>query len=323
MNDAVGHRLAADMHVWAEGEDLHVVVRLEETLLGVVTRARRNADAGVRHRDGRHLPLQLAFAEVDADAGHVGCRFTKRVVVGVHRDGRARAQDATGALGEDVGRHARGPDPEHAAAPGALAHPLAGADRATALAPRCRVRCLEVVRGSAVAGEELDGLYPSLLIQLERDALLGKEVRALCRHVDPVECQYVVRFAQGPAFGKGRCRRQVGGVALGRAARGPACDRRDLFGGEGEVIAKHDVLRLGAPGRHVAVLDRPRHAARPGAGLPVGEQGHGRRLVRAVTLHTLLEQDGRHVAAEGRRVGRAGCRRCEQDGAGDQRRERV
>jgi len=170
-----------------------------------------------------------------------------------------------------------------------------------------------VVRCAAVAGEELDGLYPSLLFEVERDPLLGEEVRAFRRHLDAVERQHVVRFAQRPALAEGRRRRQVGGIALGRAARGPARNRRDLLGGEGEVIAEYDVVRLGAPGRHIAVLDRPRHAAGPGAGLPVGEQRHRRGLVRAVTLDALLEQDRRHVAAEGRRVGGAGCRRPEQD----------
>ena len=81
------------------------------------------------------------------------------------------------------------------------------------------------------------------------------------------------------------------------------------------------MLRLGAPGRHIAVLDCPSHAACPGAGFPVGKQRHRRGLVRAVTLDALLEQDGRHVAAEGWGIGGAGSRRHEERGRYDRRPE--
>jgi hypothetical protein len=116
--------------------------------------------------------------------------------------------------------------------------------------------------------------------------------RELDRHLEDV-----VGLAAGrPAFGELRHRRQVGVVALWRAAVHPGDDGVDLLLRQAAIVAHLEaVVGVGAPGRHLARHDLAANHLRPGPDVFVGEKSHRRHFTRAVARRALVEHDRRDV----------------------------
>ena len=226
----------------------------------------------------------LGLGEPDADAGLVGRGRAVRVVVEVAEQVLACRQQAGGSGRELVGSGAGSPGVD----PGVLD-----------LAVRGRAPEDEVVEDLPVAGLNLDGPDPAIFLEAGLDRKHGELVGPVRRDLERIELVDPVRFAEGPLTGA--CRRLVDGfvsVAARSAVAGPAGDRLDLHVAQGDVVGEGPEARVGVPGWHVAVLDRPGDRARPGAHLAVGAERHRRDLVRLMAGSAVLVEDRRDVVDE-------------------------
>ena len=176
------------------------------------------------------------------------------------------------------------------------------------------------MRDAGVFRQELDGADPARLAEVDLDHLLREEVVTVGRHLDAVERDDVVGFAELPALLEGRCFGQVGGIALRCPGLRPVDDRFDLGRGERDVVRPHVPVGVAAPRGHVAVLHRASDRAGPRPCFPVRHERHRGDLAGSMALHAVLEEDRRDVAAVGRRVGRGG-RGCRDQGEGERCRQ--
>ena len=121
---------------------------------------------------------------------------------------------------------------------------LAGGSRAI----DTEVRMMDNAR---VAGPELQPPHISRTGHRNRDHERSKDVRATLRHgVRLGHADHDVGDTQPPAVLPVRHRREIGGVAFGRAARDPLLQRFELAVGEPPLVLELAFARLGLPRRH-------------------------------------------------------------------------
>ena len=142
------------MHVREVRDDVDVLVDHVERSHLVVLRAGGNLEADVAGHGGRHFLLQLALAEVEADARLIGLRLAVRVIVEVGAKLLPLAHPAADALGIHRRRRAHRPHAEHVDESGLADHPAADATGHEQH---------RVMRDFAVARANLDRSNPAIL----------------------------------------------------------------------------------------------------------------------------------------------------------------
>ena len=170
-----------------------------------------------------------------------------------------------------------------------------------------------------VSRPELVRREPGVFLEVRRNRHVGIRHGTVGRDLERLEkCEDQIRLANRPAFGELRRLRQVGVVPPGSPAIDPGGNRVDLGLREARVVLVGANAGVGAPGRHLPGQHLGLHGARPGTGVVVSHQRHRRQVVRPVTGHAVLEQDGRDVLGERRgplrrrRAGNAGCSQHQQ-----------
>ena len=108
-----------------------------------------------------------------------------------------------------------------------------------------------------------------------------------------------------PAFGKDRSRREIFRVTFAGAGSDPGVDGRDVGGAEAGIVQELAYIRIGVPGRHLALHDSLTNRAGPGTSVFIGHQRHGSDVVGAMAGDTVLVQDGSYVAVVGDFLGGA------------------
>ena len=98
--------------------------------------------------------------------------------------------------------------------------------------------------------------------------------------------------AFGPVAGRGD------GAARGSAGVGPVSEGGDFGGGEAGIVGKLARFGGGKPGGHGVAEDGVADGAGVGAGLLVGEQGHGRGLTGAMAGLAVAFENWEHVLIE-------------------------
>ena len=104
-----------------------------------------------------------------------------------------------------------------------------------------------------------------------------------------------VWFADLPAFGIFRIRRQVFRIAFRRARIDPRDDSVDLFLRQAAVVREIAMFRVRKPGRHLASDNFFADRFGPGAHLFETHKRHGRDFAGAMTGLTVLLNDRRNV----------------------------
>ena len=112
-----------------------------------------------------------------------------------------------------------------------------------------------------------------------------------------------VGLAQLPAVRELRRRRQVGRIAFGRSVRGPLLYQCPLLVRQPPLALKLAVAGFQLPGRHQALFGDNGNLLRPFRRVTVRQQGKRSHFVRPMTIGAVVEEDGRNVFAECRRVG--------------------
>jgi hypothetical protein len=157
----------------------------------------------------------------------------------------------------------------------------------------------DVMHDLAIAGTRLGHLHISVFrefgIVLEISILVrpaGFE-RKLLRH-----CQNMIRFADRPAFDELRLRREVLRIPLKRALVDPGDYRFDLLLRQTAVIGPPAGMRIGVPGRHLAIQDFFANRFGPGTDVFVSQSRERRGFARAMTLGAILEEERSDVFVE-------------------------
>ena len=304
------HRFAAQVHVRREVEEHRLVLGGVRRPRLVVAVARRNVQRRIHQPQRLHHVLGLLVVEVEAHGRLVGAasaRARSLVVVHLEEQRAVRRHAHPVPFGKLKRRNTGSP----AAHEGEVQ-----SSRPALHAGECGVGRREV--GQLVMhrfdepGVDLDRPDPAFfvdrVVHLEPlvvilDVIGDLELRSRVDGVRRTELP-VRREA-------GRLRRPR--KVTGRRARGhPTAQCLDLGVGEARVLHELPVLRVGEPRWHGALGDDPADRLRPGAGLVVGQERHGRGLSGSMTARAVLVQDRCDVVRPGHLSGVCrvvGCRR--------------
>ena len=277
------------MHVREVRDDVDVLVDHIERAHLVILRAGRNLEAHITRHRRRHFLLQLAAAEVEADARRISLRLAVRVIVQVGAELPALANPAAHAFGIHRGRRADGPHAEHVDESRLPDHPAAkppGHEQHG------------VMRDLAIARPNLEGADPAILWNVDRQVRRRKHVGAVSGHVHRGQRDDVVGLAELPAFGQHRHGGFVGGIAARRAGIHPLHDRVDVFVRQPGVVLERAMRRIGEPRRHLAALHLRLDRSRPGPHFVERAQRHRRHFAGAMTRDAVGVEDRRDVFRE-------------------------
>src|SRR5208282_6230138 len=109
-----------------------------------------------------------------------------------------------------------------------------------------------MVHHATVPWHDLSGLYPFVLGEVSRNINVFVVILTATANRKLGNREHYIRFDM-PAYGELRSRRQILGVALLGAGSHPGIDGSDVFAAEPRIIEELADLRIGVPGRHLAL----------------------------------------------------------------------
>ncbi len=151
-----------------------------------------------------------------------------------------------------------------------------------------------------VAGADFDGFDPARVRERQTEDEIPVRIGAARRQQKRFRgLQSDIRFAELPAGGKFRRRRQIFGVTLRFAGFVPRAEHGDLFGRQTKFVGEGEVGLFRQPRRHVAAPRDGYDLARVGADVVVGEQRKRPSFAGAVTGRAKVKHHRRDIAVEG------------------------